>query len=319
MRAVRYHETGGPEVLQVEDDVPTPEPGHGEVRIDVAAAAVNPVDTYYREGDYELPGLPAIPGDDVAGVVDAVGPGVTAWEAGDRVFGTGIGASGQGSYAEYTVADAGTLAALPAGVSFAEGAAIAVVGVTAWRALVDHAGVEPAETCLIHGGSGGVGHVAVQIADAAGATVTTTASEAYHDRLRTLGADTVLDYRRDDLADAIVEAGAPDVIVDHRLNDYFGLDADVAAHGARLVALGNTEPAATLPDVPGARAKELTVSLMSMYNTPDIGRVLGRLAGLLADGRLAPEVARTYALDEAAEAQRAVVEDSVFGKLVVEP
>ncbi|GAA0299750.1 NADPH:quinone reductase [Halarchaeum salinum] len=319
MRAVRYHETGGPEVLQVEDDVPTPEPGHGEVRIDVAAAAVNPVDTYYREGDYELPGLPAIPGDDVAGVVDAVGPGVTAWEAGDRVFGTGIGASGQGSYAEYTAADAGTLAALPAGVSFAEGAAIAVVGVTAWRALVDHAGVEPAETCLIHGGSGGVGHVAVQIADAAGATVTTTASEAYHDRLRTLGADTVLDYRRDDLADAIVEAGAPDVIVDHRLNDYFGLDADVAAHGARLVALGNTEPAATLPDVPGARAKELTVSLMSMYNTPDIGRVLGRLAGLLADGRLAPEVARTYALNEAAEAQRAVVEDSVFGKLVIEP
>ncbi|MBP2250535.1 NADPH2:quinone reductase [Halarchaeum solikamskense] len=319
MRAVRYHETGGPEVLQVDEDVPTPEPGHGEVRIDVAAAAVNPVDTYYRAGDYELPGLPAIPGDDVAGVVDAVGPGVGAWRAGDRVFGTGIGASGRGSYAEYATVPAGDLAALPDGVSFAEGAAIAVVGVTAWRALVDHADVEPAETCLIHGGSGGVGHAAVQIADAAGATVTTTASDAYHDRLRTLGADAVLDYGRDDLAAAVTEVGAPDVIVDHRLNDYVGLDADVAAHGARVVGLGDTEPAATIPDVPSARAKELTVSLMSMYNTPDIGAVLDRLAGLLADGRLAPEIERTYGLDEAADAHRAVVEDSFFGKLVVEP
>ncbi|WP_435095169.1 NADPH:quinone reductase [Halarchaeum sp. P4] len=319
MRAVRYHETGGPDVLQVDEDVPKPEPSAGEVRIEVKAAGVNPVDTYFREGDYEPPDLPMIPGSDVSGVVDAVGDDVTEWSVGDRVFGTGLGNWNQGSYAEYAVAPADSLAPLPAGVSFAEGAAVALVGVTAWRALVHHGDLEPAETCLVHGGSGGVGHVAVQLADAAGATVTTTASEEYHSRLRTLGADTVLDYRRDDLADAVVEAGAPDVILDHRVDDYFGFDAEVAAPGADVVAIGNTENAATLPDVPGARAKELSVSLMSMYNTPDLGAVLGRLATLLADGRLAPDIERSYALAEAADAQRAVLEESFFGKLVVEP
>jgi len=318
MRAVRYHETGGPDVLRVED-VPTPDPGPDEVRIAVEAASVNPVDTYFREGDYEPPTLPMIPGTDVAGVVDAVGGDVTEWAVGDRVFGTGLGNWNQGSYAEMAVADADVLARLPDGVSFAEGAAVGVAGATSWRALVDHAGLEPAETCLVHGGSGGVGHVAVQLANAAGARVVTTASERYHDRLRGLGADVVLDYHRDDLSDAVVDAGAPNVVLDHRVDDYFGFDADVAATGARIVAIGNTEQAATLPDVPAARAKELSVSLISMYNAPDLGAILDRLSALLADGRLAPNVARTYALDEAADAQRAVLEDSVFGKLVVEP
>ncbi|GGL24908.1 oxidoreductase [Halarchaeum grantii] len=319
MRAVRYHETGGPDVLRVDEGVPIPEPKADEVRIDVRAAGVNPVDTYFREGAYEPATLPMIPGSDFAGVVDAVGGDVTEWAVGDRVFGTGLGNWNQGSYAEYAVAGADALAPLPTGVSFAEGAAVALVGVTAWRALLDHGNLEPAATCLVHGGSGGVGHVAVQLADATGATVTTTAREAYHDRLRTLGADAVLDYRREDLADAIVEAGAPDVILDHRVDDYVGLDVEVAAPGATVVAIGNTDAAATLPDVPGARAKELTVALMSMYNTPDFGDVLGRLARLLADGRLAPDVERSYALEEAADAQRAVVEESFFGKLVVEP
>ncbi|MEE6210034.1 NADPH:quinone reductase [Salarchaeum sp. III] len=318
MRAVRFHETGGSDVLRVED-VATPTPGPDEVLVRVEAAGVNPVDTYSRRGKREPPAFPMTPGADLAGVVEAVGANVTEFSEGDRVFGTGLGRTQQGTYAEYAVARPGQLAGLPDGVSYAEGAAVALVGVTAWRALVDHAGLDPAETCLVHGGSGGVGHVAVQIADAAGATVVTTANEEYGHSLPELGADVVLDYARADLADAVVEAGRPDVILDHRLDEYLDLDAAVAAQGARVVGIGNTAPEAGFADVTAARRAELTVSLMSMFNTPDLSAVLARLARLLSAGQLAPEVSRTYDLDEADAAQHAVLHDSVFGKLVITP
>jgi NADPH2:quinone reductase len=318
MRAVRYHEHGGPETLRV-GDVDRPEPGEDEVLVRVGAAGVNPVDTYFREGSYEPAALPMIPGSDLAGEVAAVGDSVTDYAEGDRVFGTGLGNDRQGTYAEYATAPADHLAHLPDGIEFREGAAVALVGVTAWRALVHHAGLDPAETCLVHGGSGGVGHVAVQLAAAAGATVVTTASPAYHDRLRDLGADAVLDYARDDLADAVREAGEPDAILDHRLDDYLQFDASVAARGARVVGIGNTQPEAGFSNVPAARAKELRVHLMSMFNTPDLGGVLDRLATLLEAGEIVPDVARTYGLDDAADAQRDVMDDSFFGKLVVEP
>ncbi|MFB6136595.1 MAG: NADPH:quinone reductase [Halobacteriaceae archaeon] len=319
MRAVRYHEHGGTDVLQVDDDVPRPEPGHGEVLVEVRAAGVNPVDTYFREGSYSPPELPMVPGSDLAGVVAAVGDGVTGFEPGDRVFGTGLGNDRQGTYAEYATASADLLAHLPEGIAFQEGAAVALVGVTAWRALVHHADVGPAERVLVHGGGGGVGHVAVQVAAASGGFVTATARPEYHDLLRGLGADAVLDYRRDDLADAVLEAGEPEVVLDHRLDDYLQFDADVAAQGARVVGIGNTSPEAGFEDVAAARAKELQVTLMSMYNTPDVGAVLERIADLLERGAVVPDVHRVYALDEAAEAQRAVLEDSFLGKLVVEP
>jgi len=164
-----------------------------------------------------------------------------------------------------------------------------------------------------------VGHVAVQLAATAGATVTTTASTGYHDQLRELGADHVVDYRRDDLQEAVTEAGAPDVILDHRLDEYLAFDAEVAARGARIGAIGNEDPAATFADVPRCRSKALSVHHVSMFNTPDIGAVLADLASLVADGDLQAVVARRYDLDDVAEAHRAVLEDSYLGKLVVEP
>lgn len=318
MQAVRYHEHGGHDVLQV-DEVDRPDPAATDVLVRVEAAAVNPVDTYFREGSYTPAGLPMIPGSDLAGVVSAVGDDVDRFDVGDRVFGTGLGNDRQGTCAEYAVAPTDRLAHLPEGIGFDEGAAVALVGVTAWRALVHHADIEPAEICLVHGGGGGVGHVAVQIAAAAGAEVTTTAREQDHDLLLALGADTTLDYRRDDLADAVRDAGAPDVVLDHMCDRYLQFDADVAAQGARIVGIGQTDPAVGFDDFPAARAKELRVVLMSMFNTPDFARVLGRLAGLMVDGDLAPEIARRYDLDEVAEAQRAVMEDRFVGKLVVEP
>ncbi|WP_458204769.1 NADPH:quinone reductase [Haladaptatus sp. NG-SE-30] len=318
MRAVRYHEHGGPEVLQV-DDIDRPEPDDDELLVAVRAAAVNPVDTYFREGSYPPGDLPWIPGSDFAGVVEAVGADVDGFAEGDRVFGTGLGNDRPGTCAEYVTTPTDRVAHLPKGIGFEEGAAVALVGVTAWRALVDHAGLEPAETCLIHGGSGGVGHVAVQLAAATGARVTTTASEQNHDSLEVLGARTILDYARDDLADAVRAAGEPDVVLDHRLDDYLQFDADVAAQGARVVGIGNVDVAAGFENVPAARSKELTFTLMSMFNTPDIAAVLQRLARLVADGEIVPEIAQVYSLDEVDEAHSVVMERSFLGKLVVEP
>jgi NADPH2:quinone reductase len=317
MRAVRYHEHGGPEVLQVED-VPRPEPGHGELLVGVEAAGVNPVDTYFREGAYPLPGLPWTPASDVAGTVEAVGDGVSGFDPGDRVFATGLGREHQGTCAEYVTVPEGLAASLPDACSFEEGAAVALVGVTAWQALVHHGGVEPGERVLIHSGSGGVGHVAVQLAAAAGARVTTTAAPAYHDHLNQLGAEAVLDYDREDLADAVAAEGAPQLVLDTMADRYFELDGEVAARGATIVGIGNEAATAPVPMGPG-KFKDLRFQTMSMFNAADTGAVLDRLATLMTAGDVVPEVARTYDLDATADAQRDVLEESFLGKLVVRP
>ncbi|AHF99230.1 zinc-binding dehydrogenase [Halostagnicola larsenii XH-48] len=318
MRAVRYHEHGDADALELEE-IPTPEPDEDEVLVEVSAAGINPVDTYFREGSYSPAALPWIPGSDFAGTVEAVGAEVTAFEPGERVFGTGLGKDIPGTCAEYVASPTDRIATLPDGVSFETGAALGVPAVTAWRSLIDHAELEPAERCLIHGGSGGVGHAAVQIAAATGAEVTTTASPEHHEKLESLGADVVLDYARDDLEDAVITAGAPDVILDHRLDDYLQFDADVATQGTRVVGIGNTVPEAGFSNVPAARSKELRIHLISMFNTPDLAAVLRRVATLLSSGKLSAEIDRTYDLTEVSEAHDAVISESFFGKLVVTP
>lgn len=317
MRAVRYHDYGGPEVLDVEE-IDRPEPGGHELLVRVEAASVNPVDTYFREGSYEPYELPMTSGSDVAGVVEATGESTPGFEEGDRVFATGLGRNHQGTYAEYVAVPTDRVAHLPEHVAFDTGAAAGLVSVTAWRALIDHAGLEPAETCLIHGGSGGVGHAAVGLAAATSAEVLTTASPDYHDELADLGADAVFDYAADDLEERVAEYG-PAMILDHRLDEYLDFDASVAAQGARVVGIGNTQSAAGWENVPAARAKEIDLHLMSMFNTPDLAAVLERIARLLASGDLSIAVDRSYGLEDADEAQRAVMEKSFLGKIVVEP
>ncbi|MFC7134957.1 MULTISPECIES: NADPH:quinone reductase [Salinibaculum] len=319
MQAVRYHDHGGRDVLQVEE-VDRPTPDDDEVLVEVAAASVNPVDTKFRDGETFQPGgLPWIPGSDVAGTVVETGPDASGYEVGDRVFATGLGNDLPGTCAEYVAVPAELLARIPEGVEAETAAATALVGVTAWQTLVEACNLRPAETCLVHGGSGGVGHVAVQLAAATGATVTTTASTGYHDRLRELGADSVFDYRRDDLAEAVGNAGAPDVILDHRFDEYLPFDARVAAQDGRIAVIGNRDLRATHDNVPRCRGKSLSFHHVSMFNTPDVGAVLDSLATLMADGDLAAVVARRYSLDNVDEAHRAVVEDSYLGKLVVVP
>jgi NADPH:quinone reductase-like Zn-dependent oxidoreductase len=321
MQAVRLHEHGGRDVLQV-DEVERPDPGGHELLIEVAAAGVNPVDTYFRDGSYEPVGLPFSPGVDLAGEVVEVGEYVEGFAVGDRVYGTGIGsATHQGAYAEYAVVPEDRVVHLPDGADLVEAGAAGVVAGTAWRALVDHAGLDPAESCLVHGGSGGVGHAAVQIADAVSARTIATAAPEYHDAVDGFGAGTVLDYGREDLASAVEEAagGGVDVVLDHRLDDYVQFDADVAAGGGRVVGIGENDPGPAFSAVGAARSKDVSYQFMSLFNTPDLRVPLRGVAHLMGTGRLSIEVARSYGLDEAAEAQRAVMEDSFLGKLVVEP
>ncbi|WP_331233705.1 NADPH:quinone reductase [Natronorarus salvus] len=316
MQAVRYHDHGGPDVLAVEE-TERPETGRDELLVEVRAAAVNPVDTYFREGSYQALGLPMTPGSDLAGVV-AETDGESEFQVGDRVFATGLGKAHQGTYAEYAAVPTDRVARLPEAVEFESGAATALVGVTAWRALVDHARLEPGETCLIHGASGGVGHVAVQLAAATGAEVLATASPEYHDEIRGLGASELFDYDDADLGERVA-AHEPTVILDHRLDDYLSFDAEVAGFGARVVGIGENRKDAGFENVSAARANEFSLHLMSMFNTPEMAPVLSRLATLVEAGSLSATVARRYGLDEADEAQRAVMEDSFLGKLVLVP
>ncbi len=159
MKAVVAHEFGGPEVLKYED-VARPEPKENEVLVRVIAAGVNPVDTYVRSGNFGTPTLPVIPGRDIAGVIEQVGPGVTKFKKGDAIYGN----VNNGGYAEYAVAAEKNIALKPASLDFIQAAAVPVAARTAWNALVETAHLGAGQTVLIQGGSGGVGTFAIQIA-----------------------------------------------------------------------------------------------------------------------------------------------------------
>ena len=323
MHAIRYHEAGGPDVLQYES-IEQPEPDHGEVLVEIRAAAVNPVDAKVRAGDD--PESPKTTGSDLAGVVEAVGDGVTGFETGDRVFATGLhtGRFTGGSFAEMAAVPTDLLAHLPETISFGEGAAVALVGVTAWRALVDHADIMPGETVFIHGGNGGVGHVAIGLANAMGVSAVCTASPEYHDALRGLGAESVLDYESDDLVESVQEAteGA-DAVLDHMPEKYMDFNVDIAAMEGDIVIIAGGDT--TFPGTYPARSKELDIHMMSMSNLskhpelPDIGPILDSLAELMVEDRLEVTIDRTYSLEDGAEAHRAVMDESVLGKILVVP
>lgn len=324
MRAVRYHDHGGPEVLQV-DEVPQPSADVDELLVRVRAASVNPVDALHRsgvlgggDGAFDDAGLPSVTGTDFAGEVVAVGESVTAFERGDRVFGTGLADASMATVAEYVPVPVDHAAHLPEGIDFEQGAGVAHVGGTAWRAVLTFGEASLDETVLIHGASGGVGHVGVQLAAASGARVIGTArTERARETVRELGADSVLDYRREDLAAAIrgVAEDGVDLILDAHTGDYLPLDVDVAAVGGQVVHLNGAFPPIEHPAA--TRTKELTIQGVAMHNTDDVGAAMERLARLLETEDLSVVVDRTYGLEETAAAQRALEEDHVVGKIVI--
>lgn len=210
MQAIRFHQFGPPEVLRLEE-APDPTPGPGEVRIAVRAAGVNPVDWKIRSGaagDLVAGTLPGIPGSEVSGVIDALGPGVTDWQVGDAVM-SFIGL--WNAYAERTRVAAELLARKPANISFAQAAGVPLSACTALGALTQAARLQPGQRLLVVGGAGAVGSFAVQLGKAMGATVVASASSRNRDRLRQLGADETIAY---DAAAPDAEIAPVDVVLD---------------------------------------------------------------------------------------------------------
>jgi NADPH:quinone reductase-like Zn-dependent oxidoreductase len=211
MRAIILRAFGGPEVLEV-TELERPEPAEGEVLVRVEAVGLNPVEAFARSGALPLFGPPPmVLGWDLAGVVEAAGPGVDRFTAGDRVFGLPRFPRLAHGYAEYVTAPAAELAPAPQTLDAAHAAALPLVGLTVWQSLVGVAAVVPGQHVLIHAAGGGVGHLAVQLAKARGARVTATASEGKHAFVEGLGADTVVDYRTEDLASRVRDV---DVLLD---------------------------------------------------------------------------------------------------------
>jgi NADPH:quinone reductase-like Zn-dependent oxidoreductase len=324
MRAVRYHDGGEPDVLRV-DEVDRPEPAANEVLVEVRAASVNPTDAKRRAGGTGP--TPKTTGSDFAGTVAAVGDGVTGFEPGDRVCGTGLHTTRfhRGSVADAVAVPTDVVTHLPDEVSFEQGAAIALVGVTAWRGLLDHGGLEPTDRVLVHGGTGGVGHIAVQLADATRAHAVATAAPDRLEVARDFGAEAAVSYRDDDLLGAVTEHAPEgfDVVLDHRAFDYFTLDLEALAFGGTAVLYGGVEgtvelPRAALVNNLGVRAMTMS-NLSTQESTPSVASVLSRVLDLAAGGHLEAAIARTYGFDAVDEAHRAVMEDSYVGKLVIRP
>jgi NADPH2:quinone reductase len=318
MKAIRVHEFGPPSVMRLED-VPDPEAGPGEVLVEVRAVGVNPVDTYVRAGTYaRLPELPFVPGNDAAGVVRALGPGVGGVAPGDSVYLTGT-ASGpnSGAYAGLTCSRADQVKPLPPGVSFSQGAALGVPYATAYVALFIRGRALPGEKVLIHGASGGVGTAAVQLARAAGLTVIGTAgSERGAKLVSEQGAHHVLDHSRPDYLDGLDPV---DVIVENLANVNLARDLEVLAKYGRVVVVGNRGTIEINPRA--AMARNASILGMQLWNATDaeLARTHAALGAGLANGTLRPIIGREMSLAEAAQAHEAVMEPGAYGKIVLIP
>lgn len=210
MRAVSQQSLGDPSVLALVD-LPRPEPRTNEILVRVKAASVNPTDWKHRHTGGFLGTPPFVLGWDLSGVVEAVGIGVARFSSGDEVFGMLSYPFGHGAHAEYVAAPAAWFAPKPASLDHVQAAALPLVSLTAWQALVENADIQPGQRVLIHAAAGGVGHVAVQIAKARGAYVIGTASAGKHDFLREIGVDEAIDYRDVDFAEAVSNV---DVVLD---------------------------------------------------------------------------------------------------------
>ncbi|MFV3075171.1 zinc-dependent alcohol dehydrogenase family protein [Niveispirillum fermenti] len=326
MKAVQLRGFGGVENLALAE-VPAPVAGPGQVLVKIAAASVNPVDTKIRRnGPPIAPDLPGILGCDMAGTVVALGPGVTGFQVGDAVYGCVGGVKGlQGTYAEYVAADARLLAPAPAGLSPREAAALPLVTLTAWEGLVDRARVRPGDRVLIHGGAGGVGHVAIQIARQQGAHVTTTVSSDEKAAIvRGLGADEVVNYRDEPVERYVARLTGGrgfDIVMDAT----GGSDIATSFAAARLNGQVVTIVAGYTADLSPMHGKGLSLHVVFMLlpmlhdhgfaiDRAHQGRVLRQ-----ASGHLRPLVDPTrFTLETVGQAHERLEGGKAVGKLVID-
>lgn len=321
MKAIRVRQFGGPEVLRLED-VPDPQPGPGQVVIEVHAAGVNPVEAYIRTGTYaSKPNLPYSPGSDGAGVVKAVGAEVKRLTAGDRVYVTG---SRTGTYAQLALCDLATVHRLPSHVGFEQGAAIGVPYGTAYRGLFIRAQVKPAETILVHGASGGVGTAAVQLARAAGITVVGTAgSEDGMKLVREQGVHHALNHSAEGYLDELMrltDGRGVDVILEMLANRNLSKDLGVLAKKGRVAVIGNRGTIEINPR--DAMSREADIRGVTLMNTSEQEYRLmhAALGAGLENGTLRPVIGERIPLAEAARAHEAIMKPSgATGKIVLIP
>ena len=343
MKAIFFEKHGGPEVLQYGDQ-PAPEPGPGEVRIAVRAAALNHLDIFVRNGIPDVP-LPQIPGADGAGVVDALGSGVTGVSGiapGDRVliqpglfcgncefcrageqslctsFGI-LGEHARGTFAEFAVVPARNVFPIPAGLSFEEAAAFPLAYQTAWRMIVGRAAVRAGETVLIHGAGGGVGGAALEIAVLCGARVlVTTSGDAKAARLREAGAELVIDYKKEDVGKAVrahtAKRGA-DVVVDTVGEATWMVSLKSAARGGRIVTCGATSGPNPKEEIRLIFWKHLSI----LGSTMASDREFRALYSAVASGKIRPRIDRVFPFSRAVEAYRYMEEGAQHGKIVLVP
>lgn len=320
MKAIRVHAYGDPEVMGLET-VAEPEPGPGQVLVRVYAVGVNPVETYIRAGIYpQGPPLPYTPGTDAAGVVEAVGAGVTRVEPGDRVY---TSHSASGTYAEKTLCQESQVHPLPEGVSFEQGAAVTVPYAAAYRALFQRAKAAAGEVVLVHGASGGVGVAAVQLGAAFGLTVIGTGGTEEGRTLTTVqGAQHVLDHHDPDhygQALALTEGRGVDIILEMLAKENLGDDLKILANGGRVVVIG-TRGTVTI-DPRDTIAKETSILGMYIWNASEkeTASIHAALGAGLANGTLRPIIGKKLPLGEAPRAHHEIIEAKAYGKIVLIP
>jgi NADPH:quinone reductase-like Zn-dependent oxidoreductase len=306
MKAVVIHAYGGPEVLKVED-VPRPEPKEHEILIRVAAASVNPVDVAIRKGYLaELVGkLPLILGMDAAGVVEKTGAKITKFKVGDPVYAF-FTLAGEGGYAEFVVAQESEAAPKPKTVTYAQAAAVPAAASTAWQALIGTAKLSAGQIVLIHGGSGGVGHFAIQIAKARGAKVIATASTANQDFLKQMGADQAVDYTKAKFENVAKDV---DVVLDTVGGETLKRSYGVVKKGGIIVSIVD-EPEQAALDARGIRGATLRSS-------PEAS-VLEELTKLIDAKKMTPVVSQDLPLAEVVKAQEQIATRHTRGKIVLQ-
>jgi NADPH:quinone reductase len=317
MKAMVLKSFGGPESLELRD-VPKPVAGPGQVLVRVHATSINPLDYQVRRGDYAgLVQLPAITGHDVSGVVEAIGPGVTAFSPGDEVWYTPQIFDGPGSYAEYHVAAENIIGKKPASLSHLEAASLTLVGGTVWEALVVRAALRVGESILIHGGAGGVGHIAIQLAKAMGARVYTTVREANFEFARSLGANIPIDYEKEDYVAAIMRETSGhgvDVIFDTIGGNTLSRSPDALAQLGRIVTIVDTAQPQNIIQAWGKNA-----SYHFVFTRQNRGK-LDELSALIERGQLRPHLGAVYSLAELplAHALLETPNNGLRGKIAIE-
>jgi NADPH2:quinone reductase len=324
MKAILAHEFGGPEVLKYEDlDDPTAAPG--EVVIDIKATGINPADTYMRGGAYAIvPPLPYTPGGDAAGVISAVGDGVSEFAVGDAVFvGVAMGFDMTGCYAEKVTRAVKDVLPLPKGVSFAQAAALGVPYATAHYGLFARGGAKAGETVFVHGASGSVGTAAIQLAKRAGMTAIGSAgTEGGLALVREQGADHVVDHTTDGYIEQVREmngGNGPDLILEMLANVNLAADLELVAKYGRIIIIGNRGEITINPRM--TMMKELDVRGLALFNgsASQMTEIMTDLVAGLEDGSLNPIVGREMPLADAAAGHVAVLEPGAHGKIVLIP